>query len=223
MEMIDKPILETLREIGVWRNTEQALEIATENLIVQGRNLDKLFGYIKSLEEALRTDTSQETDCGDRIDEITRRKQLINEIESNFDDVGEFHDKFGLDRATGESPHDLDESLFEFRLSFLREEMDELEMAQEEGDVAGMADALVDLVYVALGTAHLCDLPWQEVWDEVHSANMRKRRAIDARESGRGHSQDVIKPPGWMPPDVGGVLKKCELCGRRSCDGNCQR
>lgn len=78
----------------------------------------------------------------------------------------------------------------------------------EEGVVparglADGADALADLVYVALGTAHLMRLPFDAVWAEVQRANMAKERATGADDprSKRRHSLDVVKPPGWKAPD----------------------
>jgi predicted HAD superfamily Cof-like phosphohydrolase len=68
-----------------------------------------------------------------------------------------------------------------------------------------MGDALIDLVYVALGTADLMGLPWEKMFEEVQRANMAKERAKSADESmaktGRGHVLDVVKPAGWTPPD----------------------
>lgn len=56
-------------------------------------------------------------------------------------------------------------------------------------------------------------LPWQALWDEVQAANLRKQRApsLEASEAQGGahrrHATNIIKPPGWTPPDVDGVLR----------------
>ena len=93
---------------------------------------------------------------------------------SNYEDVRKFHEKFKL--ANGTTPSLLPPDLERFRQDFLREELEEFEHACAKKDLALAADALVDLVYVALGTAALMGLPWQALWDEVHAANMRKER-----------------------------------------------
>ena len=124
---------------------------------------------------------------------------------NNFRDVGTFHKKFGL-RAHDPGPIEITEELLQFRLKFLKEELQEFEDASVIGDHAGMADALVDLVYVALGTAHMFGYPWGELWDDVQSANMAKQRAQSATESARGTAWDVIKPPGWVPPRTAEIL-----------------
>jgi len=52
-------------------------------------------------------------------------------------------------------------------------------------------------------------LPWQVLWNEVQRANMTKQRASsDGSDSKRRTSLDVVKPPGWQPPDVAGILEK---------------
>ena len=130
---------------------------------------------------------------------------------SDFDSVGRFHSKFGLPVATpGSVPRIVDDSTFLFRYQFLQEELQELLRAHRAGDLAEVADALVDLVYVALGTAHMYGVPFDEVFAEVQRANMSKERASgdgDGR-SKRGSGLDVVKPEGWTPPDVAGAIAR---------------
>ena len=130
---------------------------------------------------------------------------------SDFSEVGRFHQKFGLpvvnevDRETV-NPKLVPREVFEFRLRFLREELRELTQAYEDGDLEVIADSLVDLVYVALGTAHFHGLPWEELFAEVQRANLSKERAVSSEHSKRGSSLDVVKPAGWTPPQVGRIL-----------------
>lgn len=72
---------------------------------------------------------------------------------SHFESVGEFHDTFG-------HPHrkDLYETCFQdepnlvpFRISLMREELNEFKDALKQGDLVEMADALCDLSYVING------------------------------------------------------------------------
>lgn len=123
-----------------------------------------------------------------------------------FDDVGEFHRKFGLPVA-GETHVGIPNfDTVKFRLRFLYEEMDELEIAYANNDLERFADALVDIVYVALGTAHMAGLPFNEHHKIVHEANMKKQRALKPEESKRHSTLDVIKPPGWEPPNHTPIL-----------------
>ena len=125
-----------------------------------------------------------------------------------FDLVGEFHRKFDLPHAGETAPRLLSEQEAKFRFTFLMEETTELFEAHAEGDIAGCADALVDLVYVALGTAHMMGVPFDDVFAEVQRANMTKQRAQSADESKRGSALDVIKPKGWVGPDVVSCLAR---------------
>jgi predicted HAD superfamily Cof-like phosphohydrolase len=126
---------------------------------------------------------------------------------SDYSDVGEFHMKFGLPRhGDGVKPGMPDADAMRFRVSRLVEEIDELRVAVAADDFPAAADALVDLVYIALGTAHFCRLPWPELFAEVQRANMSKRRAASPNESRHGTSLDVVKPEGWRPPNIIGIL-----------------
>jgi predicted HAD superfamily Cof-like phosphohydrolase len=124
---------------------------------------------------------------------------------SNFDDVVDFHNKFGISPGIP-APHLPPRDIFEFRMKFFREELQELEDAYNAGDVMKYFDAHLDLAYITFGSAHLAGMPWQLGWDLVQRANMSKVRAASADESltatGRGHSLDVVKPQDWVSPDV---------------------
>jgi predicted HAD superfamily Cof-like phosphohydrolase len=131
-------------------------------------------------------------------------------------DIEEFHKKFGI--AYEGKPRALIGELGKFRRDFNLEEAQEysdasvaLERFLERGEgpddtfITSMLelqlDALVDLVYVALGAAHLQGFKFREAWERVHGANMRKVRCERKEDSKRGTTFDVIKPPGWEPPD----------------------
>lgn len=87
---------------------------------------------------------------------------------------------------------------FEQRLAFLMEELAELVKAYDEEDMVGVADALADLVYVALGTAHMMGIPFNDVFKVVHAANMQKHRGMTKR----GMVYDAVKPAGWVGPEA---------------------
>lgn len=127
-------------------------------------------------------------------------------------DVAEFHRKFNLEYDG--KPRFLPDGIAAFRQKFLVEELTEYETHIHDSDAIDLAnaeevtptlegalDALVDLVYVAIGTAHLHGFDFREAWRRVHAANMAKVRASsDGGDSKRGSSFDVVKPPGWVAP-----------------------
>lgn len=130
-------------------------------------------------------------------------------------DIADFHQKFGLSYVG--PPRVLPQDMANFRKRFMDEELEEY--GQHEAgarlerwvaarpDVANyafhldqMLDALVDEVYVVLGTSYLHGFNFREAWRRVHAANMKKVRAERASDSKRGSTFDVIKPPGWEAP-----------------------
>lgn len=139
--------------------------------------------------------------------------------QSYNNDVGDFHRKFGLPTSDHHEagPRDVTPELLTYRMDFMQEELNEFTEAAtlidwDHGpsleEHALMFDALVDLVYVALGTAHFLGYPWRDGWDEVQRANMAKERATSPEQSTRNSSFDVVKPDGWTPPDIGAVLRR---------------
>jgi phosphoribosyl-ATP pyrophosphohydrolase len=108
-------------------------------------------------------------------------------------DVDAFHRKFGLTRmARPTTLHRLPLREGIERLRHLKEELEELTLAVATGDVAGQADALADIVYVAVGTAIMQGIPFDRVWDAVHASNMTKVRDDTSKHVG--------KPNGWQDP-----------------------
>lgn len=118
--------------------------------------------------------------------------------------VLEFHQKFGLPAGPEDQLIGNPEAI-RFRLKFLQEELDELSTALVNHDRIGAFDALLDLVYVAHGTALFMGISpaqWQAGMDAVQAANMAKERAPHAGASKRGSAYDVIKPAGWVGPEA---------------------
>lgn len=117
-----------------------------------------------------------------------------------FRDVRAFSEKFGL--LHHDTPGHLTGRKLVERVEFLSEELTEFIDACAGQSLAGQADALVDLVYVAMGTAVMLGLPWDELWDDVQRANMEKERGVGKR----GHLVDLVKPKGWRPPYTKEIL-----------------
>jgi len=115
---------------------------------------------------------------------------------SYFLDVRDFHRKFGL--PSDGPARRLDDVERIFREKFMEEELKEYKEADTKAD---QLDALVDLCYVAIGTAVMQGFDFDEAWRRVHEANMKKVRVSSASQSKRGSTLDVVKPPGWTPPD----------------------
>ena len=145
-----------------------------------------------------------------------------------FRDVSAFHSKFGVE-TTGHTAHELPPDVLEFRGNFLLEELLEYFEAVglmvafgEDGDLSTKHqlqskfnaekafDGLIDLIYVALGNAYLHRFPFNDGWQRVHEANMKKVRASgsdDPRSTAkRKHVLNIVKPEGWEPPKLADLL-----------------
>ena len=94
-----------------------------------------------------------------------------------------------------------------FRLKHIQEEMQEALDAVDSNDIVEMADAMADIVYLALGVCHDLKIPFEHVFAEIHRSNMTKERVKDASESKRNDPHDLKKGPTFSPADVKSVLQ----------------
>lgn len=89
------------------------------------------------------------------------------------------------------------------RQEMLDSEVQELRDALAAGDRIKVADALADIVYVAVGTAIVMGIPFDAVLAEVHRSNMTKLiPPIRLREDGK-----ILKGPHYEPPNVARELR----------------
>lgn len=117
-------------------------------------------------------------------------------------DVIEFNQRFGFLCNPGNPGHLTRRKLAE-RFVCMQEELDEFRDAVLLQDLPAQADALIDLVYFAKGTAVMLGLPWEELWSDVHAANMAKVPGVTKR----GQVRDVTKPADWVPPATHLILR----------------
>jgi predicted HAD superfamily Cof-like phosphohydrolase len=121
------------------------------------------------------------------------------------DMVEEFHAAMSIPIGDRAAPSIAQPGL---RYALIAEELEELRLAMDAGDLVAAADALADLMYVVLGTAVQFGIDLAPVFDEVHASNLRKVGGTK-REDGK-----QLKPAGWKPPDVAGVLER-QIASRR--------
>lgn len=130
--------------------------------------------------------------------------------------VAEFHEKYGFPRGNllvadknlsaladqliknaAEMSQDTDAAV---RAHLIVEEVSELMTALTDGDEVTLLDALVDLLYVTVGTAVTYGLPLAEGFNEVHRSNMTK----SVEQSRPGHPG---KGDGYSPPNLSSLLR----------------
>lgn len=115
-----------------------------------------------------------------------------------FRDVLEFHRTMGC--AIGSAPAVPDRETIQLRRDLIGEEVGELLEALVAGDLPGIADGAVDAIYVIVGTLIACGIDPAPIWAAVHASNIAKAGG-PKRADGK-----CLKPPGWRPPDVAGIL-----------------
>lgn len=115
-----------------------------------------------------------------------------------YHDVVEFHQKI-LGVFPEGSPTLHSQEWITERMRFLTEEVNEYYEAGMTGDIVKTVDGLLDIVYVALGTLYMMEVPAEACWALVQRANMAKVKGTTKR----GNKIDAIKPEGWIGPEAG--------------------
>jgi predicted HAD superfamily Cof-like phosphohydrolase len=121
------------------------------------------------------------------------------------DDVTAFHQACGAPIVT--KPKVPSEDRVNLRIELIDEEINrELIPAMREGNLALIADAMIDSIYVIVGAGIEFGIPMEQVWNAVQDANMAKRHPetgmVITRVDGK-----ILKPAGWKPPDVEAIIQ----------------
>ena len=115
-------------------------------------------------------------------------------IDEEFNQVKEFHKTFN--HKISETPVLLPDGEVKNRVEFMREEIQEF---IDSKTICDQADAMIDLIYFALGTLVEMGVKPKEIFDIVHNANMTKIWS-DGKVHYREDNGKVIKPPEWQDP-----------------------
>ena len=141
-------------------------------------------------------------------DTILKAKELLANDMASFvnmpQDVVDFHKKYGIQY---DGPiRMLPSQVKYFRHERNQEECREFYHAQFKHEAL---DAVIDQIYIILGTAHLMGFTPEiihEAWKRVHDANMRKVRSSPENPGKYGSAEagfvDIVKPKGWIAPDL---------------------
>lgn len=117
-------------------------------------------------------------------------------MDKEYNEVKKFHQVFG--HPYSESPVLLTLERAEKRYSWIQEEINEFLEATKKQDIVEQADAMIDVLYFALGTLVEMGIEPDELFYIVQEANMSK-----IWPDGKPHYNEmgkVIKPKGWEDP-----------------------
>ena len=128
-----------------------------------------------------------------------------------------FRDQEKFMRACDQSVDGSNQDQFKMYLRLIKEEFDELQVAQgidiATGDQVGPVDmvetldALLDIVVVTIGAMHSAGMDAEGGWKEVMMTNFAK---VDS-ETGKVRKREdgkVLKPLGWKAPELAPFIKK---------------
>ena len=128
-----------------------------------------------------------------------------------------FRDQETFMKACDQSVDGSNQEQFKMYLRLIKEEFDELQVAQginlETGeqvnpvDLVETLDALLDIVVVTIGAMHSAGMNAEGGWKEVMKTNFAK---VD-KETGKVRKREdgkVLKPVGWTAPELAPFLTK---------------
>ena len=118
-----------------------------------------------------------------------------------------FRDQEKFMRACDQSVDSFNELQYTMYIKLINEEHQELMEATLAEDPVEQLDALIDILVVTIGAIHSMGADAEGAWKEVMKTNFAK---IDS-ETGKVRKREdgkVLKPVGWMPPELGLYLSK---------------
>lgn len=172
----------------------QARAEARAHMLNHMRNLDN--AAYSQVVRLLDTEIDTNTD-------LLRANRELRNRPTTHQRIADMCDLYG--HTTSNTPRLLDEDTAWARLAFIQEEVDELADAITNGDLVGIADALVDIEVFTSGTGAMYGIDM----DACHAEVMRSNLAKVNPETGRFDKDEngkVGKPDGWEPPNLARVL-----------------
>jgi predicted HAD superfamily Cof-like phosphohydrolase len=118
-----------------------------------------------------------------------------------------FRDQEKFMKACDQSTDTFNEAQFEMYKNLIEEEFNELVAAETANDRVEQLDALIDILVVTIGALHSMGADAEGAWKEVMRTNFAK---ID-KETGKVRKREdgkVLKPVGWMPPELAPFVGK---------------
>jgi len=118
-----------------------------------------------------------------------------------------FRDQETFMKACDQTVDSFNQEQFKLYLGLIEEEYKELKEAINNNDQLETLDALVDILVVTIGAIHSAGYNAEGAWKEVMATNFAKIDSETCKVRKRGDGK-VLKPVGWMPPELGQYLSK---------------
>jgi len=109
-----------------------------------------------------------------------------------IEEVQTFLTKFGLSYKG--SPQSLHATIKADRIKHMREEISEYSYAKNKEEEL---DAIIDIIYLAIGTGLMQGFDIEEAFKRVHQANMKRIKNPVITDKG-----GIFKPKGWQAPNL---------------------
>lgn len=82
------------------------------------------------------------------------------------------------------------------------------DFASDKSIIAAQGDAMVDMWYYMLNVACKNGINLCSIFDVVHAANMAKKDPTTGKFIRRESDGKILKPVGWLPPDIDGEIER---------------
>jgi predicted HAD superfamily Cof-like phosphohydrolase len=126
-----------------------------------------------------------------------------------------FRDQEKFMKACDQSVENYNESQYNLYCNLIEEEFNELSAAQDNVEAL---DALIDILVVTIGAIHSMGADAEGAWKEVMKTNFAKvdkdTGKVRKREDGK-----VLKPVGWVPPNLKPFISKEEVLLKQGLEG----
>lgn len=118
-----------------------------------------------------------------------------------------FRDQEKFMKACDQTVGEFNEAQYKLYLDLMEEEWKELQVALANNDRVEQLDALLDFIVVTTGAIHSAGFNGEGGWKEVMGTNFAKidkdTGKVRKREDGK-----VLKPVGWVPPELAPFVSK---------------
>jgi predicted HAD superfamily Cof-like phosphohydrolase len=118
-----------------------------------------------------------------------------------------FKDQEKFMKACSQTVDTFNKDQFDLYVNLIDEEFKELKEAIANDDIVEVLDALEDILVVTIGAIHSAGMDGEGGWKEVMKTNFAKvdkeTGMVRKREDGK-----VLKPVGWVAPDLKPFVKK---------------